>query len=527
MAGHYTYPYYDEESSIGSWTSSNLSSSTTSTNSSTTSSTNASQISLLKPVASYQPGQSLAEKFPRKAGSLPTIADETGEVKGKHSIAHALPNKKGSRWYRHLRYTLLATYQRLFSIVCIANVAVLIGIVAADDVRKTSFSYSTLTTAVAANLFVALLARHENFVNVLFLAVGALPASTPLIFRKWAAKVYAYGGMHSGCALAAIAWYIAFTGLVIKHLVVPPFVHPALAALTFVTISLLVSIVVFALPSMRVKFHDSFEVTHRFCGWTVVVLFWAQIFLLVWIRNGMSMSGYGAALVKAPGFWFQILITLLVIYPWLLLRRRTIRPEKLSDHAIRLHFDDGNTSYCQGLRLTDRPLMETHAFAPIPNGKGEKGFSVIISNAGDWTKSVIQDGPTQIWTRGGPQYGAVYVASLFRKVVVIATGSGIAPCISLFRGHPGLQYRVLWSTPNPLETYGQGIIDEVTEADKNATIIDTRKSGRPDLVRLAHTMYTEADAEAVVIISNAKVTRKVVYGLESRGVPIFAPIFDS
>jgi hypothetical protein len=33
--------------------------------------------------------------------------------------------------------------------------------------------------------------------------------------------------------------------------------------------------------------------------------------------------------------------------------------------------------------------------------------------------------------------------------------------------------------------------------------------------------------EAVVVISNQKVTKKVVYGLETRGVPAYGAIFDS
>jgi hypothetical protein len=31
----------------------------------------------------------------------------------------------------------------------------------------------------------------------------------------------------------------------------------------------------------------------------------------------------------------------------------------------------------------------------------------------------------------------------------------------------------------------------------------------------------------VFVLSNERVTRKVVYGLESRGVPAFGPIWDS
>ena len=47
------------------------------------------------------------------------------------------------------------------------------------------------------------------------------------------------------------------------------------------------------------------------------------------------------------------------------------------------------------------------------------------------------------------------------------------------------------------------------------------------MVALAYEMYVEMGAEAVFIISNQKLTRKFVYGMESRGVPAYGPIWDS
>jgi hypothetical protein len=44
---------------------------------------------------------------------------------------------------------------------------------------------------------------------------------------------------------------------------------------------------------------------------------------------------------------------------------------------------------------------------------------------------------------------------------------------------------------------------------------------------LAHGAYVESGAEAVICISNRDVTRRVVQGLEQRGIPAFGPIWDS
>jgi len=46
------------------------------------------------------------------------------------------------------------------------------------------------------------------------------------------------------------------------------------------------------------------------------------------------------------------------------------------------------------------------------------------------------------------------------------------------------------------------------------------------MVKLSYRLYKEFNAEAVIIISNQKLTEKVVYGLMSRGIPAFGAIWD-
>ena len=70
-------------------------------------------------------------------------------------------------------------------------------------------------------------------------------------------------------------------------------------------------------------------------------------------------------------------------------------------------------------------------------------------------------------------------------------------------------------------------MDSVLVSDPNAIIINTSQTKRPDLVQMAYNLYREVDAEAVFLISNPRLTRDFVYSLESRGIPTFAPIFDS
>lgn len=117
------------------------------------------------------------------------------------------------------------------------------------------------------------------------------------------------------------------------------------------------------------------------------------------------------------------------------------------------------------------------------------------------------------------------------QIVVVTTGSGIGPVLAVIQDVEacGCAVRVLWSAPTPVDTFGKGVLEAVEAVDANAVIIDTRMPGRrrPDMVQIAYDLYKKSNAEAVFCISNPKLTRKIVYGLEGRGVPAFGPVWDS
>ncbi|KAK5105906.1 hypothetical protein LTS08_000020 [Lithohypha guttulata] len=232
----------------------------------------------------------------------------------------------------------------------------------------------------------------------------------------------------------------------------------------------------------------------------LLMVFWG--FLIMY--NMFEAQDMDTSLVSLfcldPTFWLLTITTVSIVLPWLSLRKVRPRTERLSSHAVRMHFTYTTVGPC---------------------------YSIIISRAGDWTGKIIDNPPTTLWTRGSPACGVLYMAKMFRKILCVGTGSGIAPILGLLV-IPGLQFRILWSTPSPEQTFGVNIIRRVVKADPKAVIRDTKHEGRPDLIAQAMRLYEEeGDVEAVFVISNAKVTAEVVFGLEARGIPPFAPIFDS
>jgi len=438
-----------------------------------------------------------------------------------------LPYKRERRIFRRLRHNLLSVYKRLFSIVFIGNmIAFVVELALHRHSKPFGPPLGNVATAASANILGAILIRQENVINSLYTICCWTPLWMPLRIRRSVAKLYHFGGVHSGCATSATVWFILYTALVTKQQADGVFDQPAVITITYLLLILFVSICVFAIPNFRIFSHNTFEAIHRFAGWIAVALFWVEILLVLHAQSQIPGSdSLGMLVIQAPAFWFLLMITFFIILPWLRLRKVAAYPEVLSNHAVRIHFKYMKIGAVLGIRITHNPMKEWHAFASIPAADGSS-FSLIVSDNGDWTKKQIMEPAKSYWIRGIPITGVLRMALVFKRVVFITTGSGIGPVLSMVVSHP-MSCRLLWSTPNPLQTYGENILQAVATADPDAMIINTRASGRPDIVALTYHLYLEAKAEAVFCISNPNLTRKVVYGMESRGVPAYGPIWDS
>ncbi|GAA3614696.1 hypothetical protein GCM10022419_119880 [Nonomuraea rosea] len=362
----------------------------------------------------------------------------------------------------------------------------------------------SLSAMVVANVTLAALVRQQYVINLFFRLATSVSARRPLAVRRVLGKVYHFGGLHVGGAVAATTWFALLAGVMT--------VRPAgLLALTYAILVLLVAMVIFALPPLRTRFHNVFEVVHRLGGWTVLVLFWAHSLL---------------SAAPQAAIWALAAVTLSIALPWLRLRRVPVRISRPSSHVALLEFDYGVTPFAGSSTAVSRnPLVEWHSFANVPT-PGRNGFRLTVSRAGDWTGSLIDDAPSHLWVKGIPTAGVGNIDKLFTRVVWVATGSGIGPCLPhlLARDTPS---RLVWSTRHPRKTYGGELVAEILAAQPDAIVWDTDADGKPDLLALAYRAYAEFGAEAVICISNKKTTWHIVEQLEMRGIPAYGAIWDS
>ncbi|KAI3542000.1 AMP-binding enzyme [Colletotrichum filicis] len=449
------------------------------------------------------------------------------ETDEKLDLTGNIPAKSLGRPYRGFVHRIAIVYRRLFTIVGLFNIAAVIALVFAG------FQRNWLSTLTAINLVVAVLARQDFVINALYTITCNVPKSWPLAIRKRCARIFHFGGVHSGAAVSAGAWLLAsnISDEVCQLTECPNWGHQSMASkvVSWLLTGLFTITIGLAWPGFRKTHHDLFEKTHRFVGWTMLGLFWVQVVLGANDSKVAEMS-LGDACIRTPGFWMLAVATMSIASSWLFLKKVPVEAEVLSDHAVRLHFDYTVPVNGSFVRLSQRPLLEWHSFATIPAPEKvehrEKGFSLVVSNAGDWTKNCIQKPPTHIWVRGVPTCGVMRIATCFNRVVVIATGSGIGPLLGHIQ-QPSCATQFIWSTPKPEQTFGKPLLDAIKKKIPNAVIHDTKISGRPDLVKMGYNLVQSFNAEAVIIIANEKITKKVVYGLETRGVPAYGAIWDS
>ncbi|KAG5639219.1 hypothetical protein H0H81_005698, partial [Sphagnurus paluster] len=382
-------------------------------------------------------------------------------------------DKTQGRLIRNLRHQIFYLYRRLFGVVFLTNLGLFIA------VAVKGANAAQIGKIVIANLFVAILMRQDYVIDAFFTVLTAVPSSWPMAIRSVCARVYHIGGLHSGCGVSGVLWLILFTAQATIEMLQHKQTSVATVGVTYAILGLLLGILAFAYPSVRAKFHDSFEVSHRFMGWTATALVWAQTVLLT---NDYRPAGQplGKALISSAPFWLLVVMT----------------------------FTPKTGSF---VRLSNSPWTEWHGFATVPE-PGMKGFSLVISKAGDWTADQIAHPPTHMWVRGIPTFGVMRIVPLFRRIIVVATGSGIGPCTAAIL-EKKIPMRLLWTAPNVRQTFGDKLVDSIITAAPDAVIYNTRTHGKPDMVKLTLRMVKDFDAEAVVIISNRKLTEKVVYGM--------------
>ncbi|KUJ08192.1 uncharacterized protein LY89DRAFT_701936 [Mollisia scopiformis] len=317
--------------------------------------------------------------------------------------------------------------------------------------------------------------------------------------------------------------------------------HAATSVLViaYLNLILLLSILLFSRPIFRPLFRGHFETTMRFAGWTSLLLFWIKAGLFVSSRAGLEPVS--KALLKSPSIWLMTVTTISILSTWFEVRKVPVKTYILSPHAIRLDFCAssplGKAVPGTAVRISSSLLGEWYTFPTIAQ-PGQEGFSVIVANPKGWAAGLVANPPTELYIRGLPTTGFMRVIPLFRSMLLVVSGSGIAAllpqlyaldyamlCGRDMRAMPRL--RILWSAEDPEGVFGREVVELILRVDPWAVICDKRGLGRPDMLGTAWRLVRESGCEAVGVVGSQGLVGEVVYGLESRGVPAFGALWSS
>ncbi|PSR79921.1 hypothetical protein PHLCEN_2v6822 [Hermanssonia centrifuga] len=433
-------------------------------------------------------------------------------------------------------------YRMLFTLTFLIN---MIGILLAC-LHKFPYAEHHGAAIALGNLVAAVASRNEFFLRYLFWVVVK-------IFQKWSplwlrisitAFLQHIGGIHSGCATSGIAWFIFIVVRAFQNHAIQNTPKVILAWGIIATVITVVAAIA-AAPWIRHNHHNVFERLHRFAGWTSVIFVWIYVCLSDSLNAEGGFTSNGRRLVLSQEFWFTLFISILVVVPWVTVRKVPVEITTPSPRVAIIKFERGIQQGLLG-RISRSAVMEYHGFGIISEGIESGCHYMIAGVQGDWTKALVNDPPTHLYTRQLKFAGLPYLAHLYRRGIAICTGSGIgavlSTCVQLDN------WFLIWIGSDMEKTFGPVLFDMIQRRipKERYILFDTKKEGRrPDTMKMLKDIYVAFNAEGehphrpsyvneliyiclvVVITSNPKGNAELMEGCKENGMHSFGPLWDS
>ncbi|XP_061350139.1 adenylate-forming reductase 06235-like [Gastrolobium bilobum] len=368
-------------------------------------------------------------------------------------------------------------YKGLFLVCMILNVVALTLSAAGY------FPYAKTKAALFSigNILALTLCRSEAALRVVFwLCVKTIgrPCVSLRIKTATTSFLQSLGGIHSGCGVSSIAWLVYSLVLTMKN---KDKSSPEIIGVAFTILSLI----------------------------SLSSLVWLFILLsLSYEPNSHTYNLTISMVVKKQEFWFTLAITILIVIPWLTIRKVPVSVSAPSGHASIIKFEGGVQAGLLG-RISPSPFSEWHAFGIISDGKKE--HMILAGAVGDFTKSLISTPPKHLWVRTMHFAGLPYLVNLYQRVLLVATGSGICVFLSFL-----------------LQPSQADISDLVNKYSKDKVIVhDTAISGRPNVAEMSVDAAIRWNVEVVIVTSNPEGSRDVLRACKRAKIPAFGPIWDS
>ncbi|CAF3654258.1 unnamed protein product [Rotaria sp. Silwood1] len=281
------------------------------------------------------------------------------------------------------------------------------------------------------------------------------------------------------------------------------------------------------IPKVRRRFHNTFEYIHRYVGWTCLVIL---IIHVVFLQLDKFDSFNTKALFNIPVL-ILLAIVIIIFLPWICVRKVLVQYDQPSNDLTIITFPRALYPYGSTTRIS-LDGHEWHAFAIALTDSYADQHSILVAAVGDWTKDLAADYrsnklPQHVWIRRIKGLGFMYSIHAYRKVLIVCTGSGIAPALPYIKDPlPTTHTHLLWIAKKHEQNYGEYVWKLVQKTHPHYTLHDTTVNGRPS-PQLVENVFWRTSSEAVFVVSNEKFTIEVVNALWRKDIPCFGALFDS
>ena len=421
----------------------------------------------------------------------------------------------------------------LFWWILVSLVNILLLVIFYQTIYLTDTSTAILSVS---NILVAVLVRNELILHLLYrLAVWT---SVKMVYGKYYfnSGVHYIGGVHASCATWGCLWVsvdlLQQLGNPRDFLSMTTSNDPISIAISSILLTLLLIIILTAIPSFRYKFHDTFEISHRYLGWsslTILVLHQIRFQLIIALNQAYPLE----TLLTNPVLLMIALMIFSVFLPWISVQCFDNFKMDCPSEGVLVVTLPGKADVGTFARIS-LDGIEWHSFSvagtSLSKQTTESKIYLIIGAVGDWTKHLIRQVakgnlPKRLWVRRVKPPGFMFSINAYSRVVIVATGAGIAPVIPHLSKN-GHKLYIVWIANEHKQTYGKKLWS-LLDSHPRCHIFDTGIYGRPNVEQLAIQAVRDFRAQAVFCVSNKAVTNKVVNTCLGKGIPAYGATWDS
>jgi predicted ferric reductase len=386
------------------------------------------------------------------------------------------------------------------------------------------------------NILIAVLVRNELILHLMYRF--AVWTSVKIVYGKYYfnSGVHHIGGVHASCATWGFLWLVVDVfqqlGNPSDPLSMATSSDSISIAISVILLTLLFIIILTAFPPLRHRFHDTFEINHRYLGWSclgILVLHQIRFQFIIALNQAYPLD----ALFTNPVLLMIALMVVSIFLPWISVQCfDNFRMYCPSEGVLVIAFP-GKADVGTFARIS-LDGIEWHSFSVARTSFNEQTakteIHLIVGAVGDWTKNLIQQVrkgrlPERLWVRRAKPPGFMFSINAYSRVVVVATGAGIAPVIPhvIKNSH---KLCIVWIANEHKQTYGEELWS-LLDSHPRCNLFDTAIQGRPKAEHLAVQAVRDFGAQAVFCVSNKLVTENVVKACLKKGIPAYGATWDS